>query len=204
LESKAAGNILIANEQLANIKSEVAKMDTEKVQITTILKRDGFELPYQRVEGSKWIKPSKRRERDYIELRELCESHILIGKAVFKSNEYEVALVTVDGTLTAIKFATEDRMRDKPNLDGLQGIELSPELIKAERELLDAKAKDNHDFTAHLDSRAEKENELIEKIYFGEDLPKVETVKATPESVARDDTAELERIKKLMSGKAGS
>lgn len=188
--------IVLPVEKLKEIQENIEASATE-IKVKAVVKREGFELPYERVEGSKWLKPAKKRARDYIELRELCETHILIGEATFKSNSYEVAMVgDGDDGILLVKFASQDRMTEKPDLDGLQGMSINPELIKLERDLLDKNSAGGYDFAQFTDARQEQEDKLIEEAAFG----KVD-LSAKPSEPAKaivDDESELERLKKLL------
>lgn len=181
--------ISIPNEQLKEIQDNIAGSETE-IKIKSVLKRT--ELPYYRVEGAKWVKPTVRT-RDYVELRELCKDFTLIGEAVFRSNSYEVALATEDNQLIVVLFATESRMSQKPNLDNLQGIEVRQDILDMAKANLESEAVDNHDFSKFEDKRTQQVDELLEKVALGEPLPVVS--KATTTVVAEDEDAELERLK---------
>ena len=183
--------VIIPADRLKEIENNVEGSESE-ITIKAIYKGT---LPYHRIDGSKWVYPAKKRTRDYLELKELCKSHTLIGETIFKSNGYEIGLTTIDDTLVVIKFATETQMGTKPSLD-LAGVSINPEIVKVQKEILDRDATTNYDFSAFEDIRTKQVDELIEKIALGEEeMP--ETPIAKEEKKIVDDTTELERLKEL-------
>lgn len=192
--------IPIPKDRLKGIKDRL-QAEGNEIEVKKVIKRENFELPYERIDSTKYVKPAKKSTKDYIELRELGKTHILIGEAIFKSNEYEVAMLTINDTLVIVKFATQDRMRQKPNLKDLKDISINPELIKLERELLDKNVVNNHDWSQFADKRQEEVDILIEKIALGEELPEMPETPEKESATSEED--ELERLKKLLKKRKG-
>ncbi|MBW3011310.1 hypothetical protein KY326_03765, partial [Candidatus Woesearchaeota archaeon] len=164
--------IPIPKERLDTIADEISSKNNG-IKIKTLLKKDDFTMPMDRIDGSKYTSPAKKRVRDYVELKELLKDYVMVGEATIKENSYEVALVLQEDRILVVKFASESRMASKPDLSAIEGIEISQDIIKMEKDILAKQVKSAHDFTEFEDKRIELVDELIEKIALGEELPEM-------------------------------
>ena len=193
----------IPKSKLKEIREKLASSSNE-ITIKAILRKDNSNIPIFKIDGGKWVSPTKKGERDYLELKELCKDYLLIGEAVFKSNSMEVILSTINDRLILLKLASSDRMTKSPDLDGLQGIEINKEILEMEKKILERNIVDDYDFNKFIDKRNELEDELIEKIAIdGEEFPAIKDDSSSRDS--KEVESEMERLKKLLekSGEKG-
>lgn len=141
-----------------------------------------------------YLIPAKKKEGEYVELREVLKGRIGIGKAVFRGNEYEIVLtVGDDGMIRLRKMVEQGQLYDVPSVD--VDAPMNSEIIELERQIVSKTTKDSYDFSTFRDTRAEAEEQMIEDVVLHGKQPDVQTVQKV---VQKSDNDELARLKELM------
>lgn len=186
--------IILPADRLKGIQEDIESRATG-INVKAVVKKAGFDIPMDRIDGGKYCSPANKRVKDFVELRELCKDFVLIAEATFKSNTYEVLVMTVNNNLVILKLAAESRMYKSPDLSGVEDIAVNPAVIEVEKQILGKVAVAEHDFTTFKDLRAEQVDSLIEAVALGGELPVFES---KVEAAVKQEEDELERLKALL------
>lgn len=185
---------LIDAQALKRITDELG--EHEDVVFHTVLERLPSEFG-ERVDSVMWVLPGKKGERAYDELRTAIGAHNLVGKGVFRGNEFEVVLrAGADGVLRLYRLVEPSQFHEVPSV--VVGDVGNPEVVAMASRLFGKSAVAEYDFGGFRDSRAKVEESLIESAVLGGEVPEVKSV-----SVAEEKDAErLARMKALLDGGA--
>jgi len=185
--------VKVSADHLNAIKTQ---LDSDRIVITEF--RDMHEVPdmyYTDVIFG--VKQGKKFKKEYIEYEEILNraGKVAIGMINYKSRPYPVMIYAYQGKLVlrALHFFEElDAMPAvEPTVTNEQKINLLSQAIQ-----LTTRNNQQFDIGKFENTRATKEEELIEKIMAGEELPAVEQI---AEVNAVEDNEEIARLKQLLA-----
>jgi len=142
-------------------------------------------------------KQYKKVKKEYVEYAELLKmaNKVGTGVMVFNSRPYPVMAYHYKGHICfrLLKFAEE--IDPQPEIDFAP---VNDQKIQLLSKLLDMNKADAFDIDSFVNTRAEKEQELIEMVLEGKELPEIKR-----EEIAQpDETDEIERLQKLLEATA--
>jgi non-homologous end joining protein Ku len=145
--------------------------------------------------SSKQHKKSKREYNEYLELLKLT-GKVGVGTMTYNSRPYPIMVYQYQDHIVVRALHYENEIDPQPAIEGTpisqQKVELLSKLLKLNQ------PTDVFDIGVFKNTREEKEQELVELVIEGKELPKVEAV----ELKAVDETDEIARLEALLKATA--
>ena len=183
---------LIDAQALKQITEKLAEQ--EEIVIHTFVEELSQDAQ-DRYEGLSFITPIAKKQSDYIELREILKGRVAIGRAVFRSNEYEVLIsVGTDNRIRVRKLIEQGQLYDLP--DATIDAPINQQIVGIEKQILAKATINGYDFAQFRDTRAETEEKIIEDMILHGKQPVISEV--AKEVTHKTDNEELARLQELM------
>ena len=186
-------NIQISSLHLTEIKEQ---LDSDKITITEF--RDINEIPDLYFTDMLFsVKQHKKYKKEYSEYLEILQvtGKVAVGTFNFRGRPYPVMLYPYQGHLVIRCLHYFEEVSSMPSIEPISTNQTKVNLLT--ETMAYNEAKNPFDIASFINTREEAEQQLIEKVLKGEELPEV----TKTEVKTAEDTDEITRLQELIKKK---